>query len=491
MIPTIFGLPSFLIFTDDIVIYVLIIVTYLFSSLGGISGLLFGVSFSKHQIEQHPFLKKLPKKTLFVATCVFVFIAAVSGVSKEILSTKSSLELIQGPGGELTQKATYTGFKKELEEAMSECINEAEDYFNAAERDFSASRYQEAAINYQKSINVFPTMSCYLNLGRSLFYTAEFQKAEVAFDSGIQIAQKKGNKEFERAFLGNIGNIYSKQGEQEKALESYFAVLELSSNLHDKGHTLGNIGVVYFRQGKLEDALQFQKDALEISEKLGCLLGQASSYLNIGNIFYVQEKLDEALETYKKALKLTTDKTIDQANIINNIGVIYTDRGNFEEALALFWSALKFYKQVCNPQGQAMVINNIGEVYFNKGTLEESIKFYEESLNLFKQVGDPSGQADSINNIGKVYFRQGKLDKGLESYNSACKLYEQIGDPIGKAKVIIGISNIYFNQGREREALELLKHVRDIYLKMDLKNKNLQAVEETLKQHDVTMVHHK
>ena len=229
-------------------IYVLIIVTYLFSSLGGISGLLFGVSFSKHQIEQHPFLKKLPKKTLFVTTCVFVFIAAVAGVSKEILSTKSSLELIQGAGGELTQKATYMGFKKELEEAAVERISEAEDYFNAAERDFSASRYQEAANNYQKSINVLPTMMGYLNLGICLSYVSDDSNAENALLFGIQIARKRENKEFEGAFLNNIGTVY-------------------------------------FEQGKLEDALKSHQAAFDIFSRIGNHLGLANTYGNIGNIY--------------------------------------------------------------------------------------------------------------------------------------------------------------------------------------------------------------
>lgn len=125
---------------------------------------------------------------LVVATILFLVLSAIVNMGKDILSVKPSLELTQGPRGGLTEKATPSVLKRELKDAGAELVSKAEDYFKAAERDFEARQYADAASNYQKSINVVPTMSGYLNRGISLFYVSDLRQAEDAFISGVQIA---------------------------------------------------------------------------------------------------------------------------------------------------------------------------------------------------------------------------------------------------------------------------------------------------------------
>lgn len=171
-------------------IYIAIVLTYLFGLLGAISALLFSASFPKAQQQKFPILKNLDGKQLHlvVATILFLVLSAIVNMGKDILSVKPSLELTQGPRGGLTEKATPSVLKRELKDAGAELVSKAEDYFKAAERDFEARQYADAASNYQKSINVVPTMSGYLNRGISLFYVSDLRQAEDAFISGVQIA---------------------------------------------------------------------------------------------------------------------------------------------------------------------------------------------------------------------------------------------------------------------------------------------------------------
>ncbi len=201
----------------------LIIVSSLFGFLAFCSvPLLFTWSLNEEQRNKYRFLAKYHEKRLYLAflTLIFLTFAGVTGgLSQTAFSpSRPVIVVVQGPGGEPIQKATSTGFKKELEDTAAELVKEAEDYFNAAERDFGAHRYQDAAANYRKSIDVVPTMSAYLNLGISLYYGSDFPGAEAAFIRGLQLARKKGARGFEGAFLGNIGNVYADQGEKDKAL---------------------------------------------------------------------------------------------------------------------------------------------------------------------------------------------------------------------------------------------------------------------------------
>ena len=168
----------------------LIVLTYLFGFLGAIFTLLLGVTFTKGQRKKYPILTKLDEKQLrfFFVACVFLALSYGATGLKEILSHKDRFTSVTGPSGALTQKATPTGIKNELEEAANQLASKAEDYFNAAEHDFVASRYRDAACNYRKSFNVVPTMSGSLNLGISLFCVSDSDGALDAFISGLGIA---------------------------------------------------------------------------------------------------------------------------------------------------------------------------------------------------------------------------------------------------------------------------------------------------------------
>ena len=170
------------------------------------------------------------------------------------------------------QKATTSGFDKELEDAATERQKEAKVFFEAAERDFDAKRYQAAATGYQKSVEVLATMSAYLNLGTVLSTIAEFTKAQDAFIAGLQIGRRKKNSQFEAALLNNIGGVYATQGKLKEALASCQTALQLykqASNSLGQANALNNIGSVYYDQGKWEEALDRLRQAHDLYQKIG------------------------------------------------------------------------------------------------------------------------------------------------------------------------------------------------------------------------------
>ena len=113
-----------------------------------------------------------------------LFIFVITSISLLFKSQFTQFEQIQSPLGEPLQKATLSVFKKELEEISSdtiEKIRKTEDYFNAAERDRATLKYEDAAKNYQKSIDSFPTLSAYLNLGNALLMAGMLDQESMTF----------------------------------------------------------------------------------------------------------------------------------------------------------------------------------------------------------------------------------------------------------------------------------------------------------------------
>ena len=80
------------------------------------------------------------------------------------------------------------------------------------------------------------------------------------------------------------------------------------------------------------------------------------------------------------------------------------------EALKSYEAAMAIYIEMSNPLGQANVLNNIGMVYGDQGKLEEALKSYETAMAIYIEIGYPLGRAKALNNIGVVYYNQGKVE---------------------------------------------------------------------------------
>ncbi|WP_235526285.1 tetratricopeptide repeat protein [Nostoc piscinale] len=52
----------------------------------------------------------------------------------------------------------------------------------------------------------------------------------------------------------------------------------------------------------------------------------------------------------------------------------------------------------------------LGYIYANKGEVEEAIALFNQSLQIFEGVGDAQGKAATLNNRGNLYANKGEVD---------------------------------------------------------------------------------
>jgi tetratricopeptide (TPR) repeat protein len=237
----------------------LIIVAYVLAFVGLAGAALLVASFSESLRQQYGilnvfYLERTPFLVMTVAACVVAYGAKLWS---DLLRSKPALESVHAYGGQLSQKATRHGMERELADAGGDFSGEAGRYFQAAEKVFSAKRYREARDGYQSSLDAQATMSGYLNLGLSLMYLCEFHRAEEMFSAGIHMARKLGYREFEGAFLINLGNTYFREGKHDKALQSYRAALKFCDHAEDsvaRAAIFHNSGIVFHAQAQLDEA---------------------------------------------------------------------------------------------------------------------------------------------------------------------------------------------------------------------------------------------
>jgi len=104
----------------------------------------------------------------------------------------------------------------------------------------------------------------------------------------------------------NLGDVYTRQGNLEKAAEEFKKAVEINPRYADAEH---NLGLTYIQMGKAEEAIATFKTAVSMNPNLW------QSYQQLAAIYYNQKKIDLALESIKKALAINPNDPQLQENL--------------------------------------------------------------------------------------------------------------------------------------------------------------------------------
>ena len=366
----------------------------------------------------------------------------------------------------LKAETVLSNTEKTIEERKSEALNAYREADKTAkEIDYPAEKYIELLWKYgiflgdyayyKESVEINlrfvrlseatngqneTTAKAYNNIGNVYRKLGDYDKALEYHFKALEIRKsllRENNSDTAMSYI-NIGAVYDELGDYDKALEYDFKALEiykavLGENHPDTAMSYNNIGIVYSILGDYGKALEYHFKSLEIQK---VVLGEnhpetAGSYNNIGLDQYKLGDYDKALEYYNKALKIRKDvlgeKHPNTANSYDNIGIVYGDLGDYDKALECQFKALEIRKYVLgeNHPEIASSYNNIGIVYSKLGDYDKALECQFKALEIRKVVlGENHPEnAGSYNNIGNVYANLGDYNKALEYYNKAFGIY--------------------------------------------------------------------
>ena len=131
----------------------------------------------------------------------------------------------------------------------------------------------------------------------------------------------------------------------------------------------------------------------------------AQGYLQRGVEAHQRGYLDDAIPYYAKIIELDPADTSIVAAAYNNLGLVYEQKGNYEEAIKNFDRAIDL-----NPN-DASAYGNRGTAYGQKGDYEEAIADYTQAIGL-----NPN-DATAHYNRGITYGQKGDYEEAI------CRLY--------------------------------------------------------------------
>jgi len=132
----------------------------------------------------------------------------------------------------------------------------------------------------------------------------------------------------------NLGDVYGRQGDKQKALQEFQTAIALKPNYGDAYHNLAN---TQRELNQLDKALESYQKALEFNPNLW------QSHQNIAAIYFQSKQYGLAMESIQKALVINPKNL----NLQVNLGVIYLSLGQKEKAKEIFSAILSI-----DPQNQ-------------------------------------------------------------------------------------------------------------------------------------------
>jgi tetratricopeptide (TPR) repeat protein len=115
----------------------------------------------------------------------------------------------------------------------------------------------------------------------------------------------------------------------------------------------------------------------------------------------------------------------DEASCLNNIGWVYLDKADYENAMTYFQQALPLREKLGAPASIAETTNNIGETYTRTGQYGQALNYYLKALDLWRKAGDKGGVAFASYGLGRLFQYQGRYGAALTSAEDALKSWRE------------------------------------------------------------------
>jgi len=238
---------------------------------------------------------------------------------------------------------------------------------------------------------------CFSALRQQGFLDAAISMSERALDY-----VKRGSK-WEAAVMGNLGGIYERRGELDKAETIQKKALRIDEE-HESPEgmalRMGSLGQIYRMKGHLHKAEQIHKRSLEIAEDLGAQELIAHNYIDLSIIYMLLGELDRAQDMSHRALEIT--ESIKLKEIVESVQV--------QEIIATAYG-------------------NMAAIHIKKGQVDKAEQMIRKSLQIAEVLGMREVIANQYSNLGQVYKKRGNLKTAQEYWYKSLKLFDKIGMP--------------------------------------------------------------
>ena len=230
-------------------------------------------------------------------------------------------------------------------------------------------------------------------------------------------------KELEKAAWANFysGRIHQTRKKKDEAMSSYLKAESFADKTDDnnlKGLVQFFIGNLDYQQFLLEDAIKrfkISNSYFQESQSDKKYKNQIGTFNSIGNSFLLDKQNDSAFYYYNKGLdiaKLEHD-SMEQANILQNMGVAYSEIGDYRQAESKYRQAIAISS---SEKQKARTYFNLAKCLYNQNNLDSFSNYVNLSIRIAEEINDNSLLLNINKFLSEMEEDSSNDSKALEYY---------------------------------------------------------------------------
>lgn len=242
----------------------------------------------------------------------------------------------------------------------------------------------------------------FYNLARSYHAKGDYETAAVYYRASVQ--ELKNPKDFVLPYYG-LGQVQLKLNELKSALSNFDKVMDVQP---ENCECLKAVGHIYVQQGRYEKALESFKKATRINPH------DAEAWIEMGELL-VSTDISGALDAFKTALnQLKRSPERVPIELLNNIGVLHFERGEYELAQQAFKEALGEGVWADLTTGLLKGLDKDGSFGFSHDMTNSDFLYRLEDEGVCLDV--PVGKVTVLFNQARLYEQTHDLEKATFLY---------------------------------------------------------------------------
>lgn len=189
-------------------------------------------------------------------------------------------------------------------------------------------------------------------------------------------------------------------------------------------------------KAEFEKGLAFLEDSTDEDETL-----RAKLLADLGNIAALEEDFSTAIELYEAAIEINEENEIDAATPFHNLGLVYLEAQNLDEAADCFEAALEIYQEEGDVAQQEIIHLQLGSIYFAQENLTDALRNYHYATELQEENSEKLGK--TYVSMVSILLKMGENPKAVDIYEKALPMLVEHSDLEMKAEHYFQIANLY------------------------------------------------
>lgn len=239
---------------------------------------------------------------------------------------------------------------------------------------------------------------------------------------GLELAKNLNSTEDTIKILLMLGELYRKNGENQKAFACYSEALKYATNFNDKitiAKAKEMMGALYTRKNDFNRALVLLNESLSLSKEIRYVEGYLESLKRICWIYIFKRKNTDAIDMINNVLKKYPDEkyAFYHASLYNVLGTHYLEIGNIDNALYYYNKSIELFEKCGDNIEVAYPLNNIATIFAEfLNDNKKAREYFHKSLQI-------NIDNNLVEGISSCYDNLGETCRLEDDYSNALKYY--------------------------------------------------------------------